>query len=349
MPGFRIAATVLPDEDTPRDLWVRDGVVTTTPHDDADPLPGRYVLPALVDAHAHLTIDMNDTGLPTASDDLVRANLRAQRDAGVLLVRDIGRVRDDNLPAADDDPELHQAGRFLGPEDGWVADLHVATPPERLLDTVVAQLATGVAWIKVVGDWRYGDELRQNYPTDLVREVAAVTRAAGARLAVHALGPDACRAAVEAGADSVEHGCHLDADLLAAMADRGAAWTPTLSAVTAANPDASAADRRRQADRLDAMRAALPRAVALGVPVLAGTDTAPHGSIAGEVRLLVEFGLSPVDALRAATTTARAFLGVPALTDGAPADLVTYDADPREDPDGLARPVAVVRRGVRVR
>ena len=345
---WRITATVLPDGDREQDLWVRDGTLTAVPQPDAEPLPGRYVLPGLVDAHAHLTLDMSGTGLPTASDELVRANLRAQRDAGVLLVRDIGRVRDEPLPAGDDDPDLHQAGRFLGPENGWVEGLHQPTPPERLLSTVAAQLASGVTWIKVIGDWRYGDELRQNYDTALLREVAAATHDAGARLAVHALAADACRAAADCGADSVEHGCALDAGLLATLAARGTAWTPTLSAITAPHEDATAEDRRRRAGWLDNMREQLPRAVALGVPVLAGTDTVAHGSIAGEVRLLTEFGLSPVDALRAATTTARAFLGAPALTDGAPADLVTYDADPREDPAVLAAPVAILRRGRRV-
>ena len=348
MTAYRIAATVLPEGDE-RDLWVSGGTVSTVAVDGAEPLPGRYVLPGLVDAHAHLTIDMSETGLPTASDDLVRANLRAQRDAGVLLVRDIGRVRDEELPAGDEDPALQQAGRFLGPENGWVEGLHVPTPPEQLLGTVAAQLAAGVDWVKVVGDWRYGAEIRQNYDTALLREVAAATHAGGARLAVHALAPDACRAAVEAGADSVEHGCFLDAELLAAMAGSGAAWTPTLSAVTRLDPDSSDADRARRADRADSLREQLPRAVALGVPVLAGTDTVAHGSIAGEVRLLVEFGLTPVGALRAATTAAREFLGAPGLDDGAPADLVTYDADPREDPDVLTRPAAVVLRGRRVR
>lgn len=223
----------------------------------------------------------------------------------MLLVRDIGRVRDDDLPVGDDDPAVRQAGRFLGPENGWVEGLHVPTPPEHLLDTVAAQVAAGVAWVKIVGDWRYGTEIRQNYDTALMREASALAHAGGARLAVHALAADACRAAVECGADSVEHGCLLDGDLLAAMADRGTAWTPTLTAVTTPRDGASDADRERRGAWLDNMRALLPRAAALGVPVLAGTDTAPHGAIAREVALLVEFGLDPVGALRAATTTAR--------------------------------------------
>lgn len=343
MTALRLHATVLPDGSERRDVFVRDGVVTSAPVDGAEPVPGRYVLPGLVDAHAHLTIDMSGTGLPVASDDLVAANLRAQRDAGVLLVRDIGRVRDSALVVSDDEPDVVQAGRFLGPENGWVAGLHVATPPDRLLDTVRAQLASGVAWVKVIGDWRRGDTVEQNYETSLMASVASLAHAAGTRLAVHALTPEACRAAVECGADSVEHGCFLSTDLLRDMASRGVAWTPTLSAVTAPRPDGT-----RNEDVLDSMRAHLPEAVASGVPVLAGTDTAPHGSVAAEVALLASFGLDPVDAIRAATTTARAFLGAPLLEPGAPADLVTYDADPRSDIGVLASPVAVVRRGVRV-
>jgi imidazolonepropionase-like amidohydrolase len=348
--SFRVAATVLPDGGGRAELWTRDGRLTTTPQPDAEDLPGRYVLPGLVDAHAHLTIDMSGTGLPTASDDLVRANLQAHRANGVLLVRDIGRVRDEPLRPAEDDPDLRQAGRFLGPENGWVPALHQPTPPERLLDTVTAQLATGIEWVKVIGDWKHGTEIRQNYDSALLREVAALAHAGGARFALHATAADACRAAVEAGADSVEHGCALDDDAIATMADRRVAWTPTLSAVTfPPPPDATPEQRQRRQDWLDNLRERLPRAVALGVPVLAGTDTAAHGSVAAEVALLVEFGVDPVAAIRAATTTAREFLDAPSLADGTPADLVTFEQDPREDPAVLRSPAAVLHRGVRVR
>lgn len=331
-------------------MWVANGTFTSRPVDGAEPLPGRYALPGLVDAHAHLTIDMSGTGLGTATDALVDANLRAHRDAGVLLVRDIGRVRDEPLRPAEDTPAVEQAGRFLGPEHGWVEELHVPTPPERVLETVRAQLASGVRWVKVIGDWRHPDGLRLNYDPGLLRDVADLAHAGGARLAVHAMAYETCRAAVDAGADSVEHGCLIDADLLAAMAERGIAWTPTLSAVTTPPPpDAPEASRRRHAEWTANMRAVVPLARRHGVTVLAGTDTAPHGSLAGEVALLVEYGLEPVAALEAATTAARAFLGAPGIDEGAPADLVTYDADPREHPEVLREPAAVVLRGVRVR
>jgi imidazolonepropionase-like amidohydrolase len=90
----------------------------------------------------------------------------------------------------------------------------------------------------------------------------------------------------------------------------------------------------------------IPLAARLGVALLAGTDTV--GTVVDEVRQLVDYGLEPVDALRAASTAARAFLGEPGLDDGAAADLVTFDDDPRDDPGVLARPAAVVLNGRRV-
>jgi imidazolonepropionase-like amidohydrolase len=80
---------------------------------------------------------------------------------------------------------------------------------------------------------------------------------------------------------------------------------------------------------------------------MTGTDVA--GTIPQEVALLARLGLAPAAALAAATTRARRFLGRTDLVDGEPADLVSYDDDPRDDPAVLSRPVAVVVRGVRIR
>lgn len=100
---------------------------------------------------------------------------------------------------------------------------------------------------------------------------------------------------------------------------------------------------------VEALRAAVPTAERLGVTVLAGTDMLGHGDLAGEVVALVELGLSPVAALDAAPGAARRYLGLPGLEPGQPAELVTYDADPRDDPAVLADPVAVVHAGRRIR
>jgi len=92
----------------------------------------------------------------------------------------------------------------------------------------------------------------------------------------------------------------------------------------------------------------LARARAAGVTVLAGTDTRPPGSIPAEVALLQRAGMTPADALAAASTAARRYLGLPGVEPGAPADLVCYPADPRDDPEVLASPSAVVVGGRRV-
>ena len=92
-------------------------------------------------------------------------------------------------------------------------------------------------------------------------------------------------------------------------------------------------------------RQMVPVAARLGVTILAGTDMYPPGSIWREVAALQASGLEPALALAAASTAARAFLGEPALVEGAPADLVLYERDPRNDPEFLTQPSLVMFRG----
>jgi imidazolonepropionase-like amidohydrolase len=110
-------------------------------------------------------------------------------------------------------------------------------------------------------------------------------------------------------------------------------------------PDAPEQRRRLTAERRERFCYLLPIAVRQDVPVLTGSDVV--GSVPREVVLLVSCGVEPLDALRAATTTAVRFLGTDLA--GVPPAVVTYAADPRNHPEVLARPAAVVIGGVRVR
>jgi imidazolonepropionase-like amidohydrolase len=92
----------------------------------------------------------------------------------------------------------------------------------------------------------------------------------------------------------------------------------------------------------------LARANKLGITLLAGTDMFPPGSVWREVAALQQAGIEPRDALAAASTVARAFLREPALDEGAPADLVWYEHDPRNEPELLARPGLVMLGGARI-
>jgi imidazolonepropionase-like amidohydrolase len=86
-------------------------------------------------------------------------------------------------------------------------------------------------------------------------------------------------------------------------------------------------------------------AVEAGVTLLAGTDSRPHGRIGDEIRAMARAGVRPHDALAAGSWAARAYLGLPGLADGAPADAVIYESDPRADLGQLEHPVAVILRG----
>jgi imidazolonepropionase-like amidohydrolase len=97
---------------------------------------------------------------------------------------------------------------------------------------------------------------------------------------------------------------------------------------------------------MENIRAMIPVAVDLGVMVLPSTDR--EGTVADEIGRFVEYGMEPGVALRAATTTARQFPDAQGLEPGAPADVVTFDDDPRDDPSVLFRPSAILLGGHRI-
>lgn len=219
-------------------------------------------------------------------------------------------------------------------------------------------MADGHRWIKIIADFareRPGHlgTGEPNYPPAVLRAAVEAAHDAGARVAVHSVSSAGLRIAIDAGVDTIEHGCLLDENLLKTMAARGIAWTPT--AVIAPHAEAmmdgiggrdAAHDAREAFEHQGRM---LPVAERLGVTILAGTDMLPPASVWEEVALLQRCGIDPRVALAAASTTARAFLREPALEDGAPADLVWFAHDPRDDPEVLASPDLVMHRGVRIR
>ena len=316
------------------------------PLPDAEALPGRYVLAGLVDAHCHLSVGQGEDG-PIALDlTAARANLDAARAAGVTGIRDTGSPGSVSL-------ELHEdvlaCGRFLAPAGQYFPALHVPVEAPDLIDAALAEIAAGARWIKLVGDFPTLGPTRTaptpTYPLVEVARLVEAVHAAGGRVAAHSTTRHVS-GLIAAGIDSVEHGTELSEPDLAALGARGAAWTLTLSASIGFRPLADPDRERARLDRRERFAQLLPLAAAQGVTIMMGTDVV--GTMPGEVALLVGLGVPPTAALAAASTAARRYLGLGDLTDGQPADLVTYAADPRENPEVLAHPVAVFAKGTRI-
>jgi imidazolonepropionase-like amidohydrolase len=354
--SWAVRAVPLPDGDRPVDLWVdAAGCLVSEPVPDSERLPGRYVVPGLVDAHAHPAVGW-EAGMPVALGGSETLNvLAAWAASGVCLVRDTGSaggsvLQLDLVPGM---PRLQAAGRFLAPAGRYFpALLPAAAPPQRLTELAMGELARGARWVKVIADFppvtdgMPSGRPELTYSGESIKEMVAAVHAAGGRVAAHVT-TDVVSELVRAGVDSIEHGNAIDESALRLMAQTGAAWTPTLCAVLGLLDTASEAARRRIAEYRQRLPELLRLAQRLGVPVLAGTDTA--GTIAREVVLLAEHGLEPAAALKAATTAGYRFLGQPFDQVGQPTTLVTYQDDPRDDLAILSSPSAIIIDGVRVR
>jgi imidazolonepropionase-like amidohydrolase len=172
-----------------------------------------------------------------------------------------------------------------------------------------------------------------------VRALVEEARALGRKTMCHALGGPGLRMCVEAGVGSVEHGCYLaeDPDLLRMMADKGIFLVPTFE-VYEFHSTVSAPHMRERARTLGEIhQASLHQALAAGVKVVAGTDAGGfvHGDNAREIQLLVERGMSPMQAIQAATGWAAECVGleeeIGTIRAGKLADLLVVDGDPLRD------------------
>lgn len=348
-------------------LSVSGAAVKMPPGTPVIDLTRATVLPGLIDAHTHLAWQAA-AGAPAAAQpgtDEARATLQA----GFTTVRNLGstgradvRLRDAIAEGRIAGPRMLAAGPGIGAPGGACDQVFggeaVARPDTDLAALVGRIVAGGADVVKVCAGG--GVISAQPGTAELSKEqlsaIVAAAHGRGRKVAAHAQGPEAIANAVAAGVDSIEHGAFISPESAAEMKRKGTYLVPTLYRLDWALEQAKAAGA--PAPRLatlekarDEAHAHVRAAIAAGVPIALGTDATvfPHGLNARELAVMVELGLSPADALRAATVRAARLLGlereVGALSPGLRADLVAVDGDPLRDVRALERVRFVMKDG----
>jgi imidazolonepropionase-like amidohydrolase len=214
------------------------------------------------------------------------------------------------------------------------------------------QIAAGADWIKVYADYRRRPGITT--PTFTEEEMAAAVdeaRSAGLQVAAHAYTEEGIRRAVRAGVSTIEHGTYVTDELLALMKQKGVALVPTLAASEAVSRYAGWKPGEPEPARVKDARAMFTRALKSGVTIANGSDVGvfAHGRNARELELMVAYGMTPGQALRAATVTAAAILQkereLGRIAPGYLADLVAVKGDPLADISVIERPALVVKDG----
>lgn len=354
-------------------------------------LSAKFVLPGLIDSHVHLDSDL--AGIEGLVEDLTRSPPAAAYDAlvnahktlraGFTTVRNLGNgdgvtlaLRDAIAAGKVQGPRIVDAGRSISATTGHMdarlgiaEDLHPAIDASNLCDgaddcrrAVRRQIARGANVIKFATtggvNSRIGAGLGAQMFDDEAKAIVETAHMYGRKVAVHAHGADGILMALDAGADSIEHGTLLDEAGVRAFLRTGAYYVPTLSTVNgyrerlAANPNAYTGDVLSKIQwRIGVTGKSLRLAHARGVKIAFGTDAgvSKHGRNADEFELMVEHGMSPMAAIVAATVNAADLLGlgdeVGTLEPGKAADIIAVDGDPLQDVRALKRVVFVMRGG----
>jgi imidazolonepropionase-like amidohydrolase len=343
-------------------------------------LTGHTLLPGFIDAHTHLTYLWSDTThAPNYLNDLVSSPIlvafEAARNAektllaGFTTVRQMGSADDIDLALAQAigrglarGPRILTAGALYPPFPGrpdihWPPDGTVATR-EEIVKKSREYLGHGYNWIKIYETGGTFDDTSGTpfYTSDEIRGAVEAATPRG-WVAAHCMGLEGARRAAEAGVRSIEHGSRLDRATAKVMARKGIYLDPTLYHLQwYADHGAALEYGPGYKERLAALQkeqfASLRLAREAGVKIACGSDAvySMHGENGQEIVWLTRAGLTPIEALRAATTTNAELLGleheIGRIEGGFTGDLVAVPGDPTKDITAVTRVAFVMRGGV---
>ncbi len=343
-------------------------------------------LSGLIDTHTHMYLHDGDYNDQLLKEQIAyraiyaSVNARQTLEAGITTIRDLETegamyadvaLRDAINNGIVPGPRMQASTRSLGitggyspygfsPEVPMIYGAQIADGVEGVRLATREQIKYGADVIKIYIDHRRGRSLvgdsLTGFPTFTLDETKAIVEEAakvGIKVAAHAYTSVAAQTAINAGCISIEHGLYLDETTLRLMAQKGCYWVPTMIAYLRGmeNPNVTPAARQMYEGTTRRHKATFQRALKIaGLKIAFGSDlTGAHGTNARELEVMVRYGMTPLAALKSATTIAAELLGwqsqIGSIESGKLADIIAVSGNPLADITELQRVKFVMKDG----